>query len=75
MEINVASYQALFSRSNTIIVGDFNAKNQLWNSATDNVRGRAIETVVRNFRSGKQRWNRTIVSWTTTHLSVIETNT
>lgn len=46
IDIDVGLYQALFTRPNTIIVGDLNAKNKLWNSATENGRGRAIETLV-----------------------------
>jgi len=45
-EIDVPSYQSLFSRPNTIIVGDFNAKNRLWNSPSDNTRGRAVEQLI-----------------------------
>ena len=40
------SYQNLFSRPNTIIVGDFNAKNKLWNSTKENARRRAIEQLL-----------------------------
>jgi len=45
-DIDVPVYQTLFTRPNTIIVGDLNAKNKLWNSATENARGRAVETLV-----------------------------
>ena len=73
-KIDVASCQALFSRSNTIIVGDFNAKNQLWNSTTDNERGRAIEMLVtqNNFvvlNNGNATYQNTLG-----HLSYIDLN-
>ena len=45
-DIDVSVYQTLFTRPHTIIVGDLNAKNKLWNSATENARGRAVETLV-----------------------------
>ena len=44
--IETDCYQSLFARPNTIIVGDLNVKNSLWNSPTDNARGRAIETLL-----------------------------
>lgn len=42
--IDVATYQTLFTRPNTVIVGDLNAINRLWNCVTDD-RGRAVEWV------------------------------
>ena len=45
-DIDVAIYQTKFTRPNTIIVGDLNARNKLWNSASENARGRAVETLV-----------------------------
>jgi len=45
-DIDVATFQALFLRQNTIIAGDLNAKNKLWNSSKDNDRGRLVETLI-----------------------------
>ena len=45
-EIDVNSYQNLFSRPNTIIVGEFNANYKLWNSTKENARGRVIEQLL-----------------------------
>ena len=45
-DIDVSVYQTLFTRPHTIIVCNLKAKNKLWNSATENARGRAVETLV-----------------------------
>jgi len=45
-EIDENIFQSLFTRPNTIIMGDLNAKNKLWNSTTENARGRVIEQLL-----------------------------
>jgi len=45
-EIDENIFQSLFTRPNTIIMGDLNAKNKMWNSTTENTRGRVIEQLL-----------------------------
>jgi len=47
-KLNIANVYVppLFSLPNTIIVGDWNAKNKLWNSSYENTRGRIVEQLL-----------------------------
>ena len=39
-------FDDLFQQSNTVIVGDMNARNRLWGSTTNDARGRALEDAI-----------------------------
>ena len=45
-DVSPPPFSDLFQRTNTIIVGDMNARNRLWGSDTDDVRGRVLESAI-----------------------------